>query len=136
MAIKRAKEPVVLTQPPPAAAPFSVPLEPAILIARSMELKRLVQIFLNGAHSLLPGGRPFLPHQGLLMTMRRAYDLGNAEVFVTTVEKYLTQAVTQLPQAGTRDDIPGHVQALRTLIEQAGFPLVAQRILSVISAPL
>ena len=70
------------------------------------------------------------------MLLRQAFEQHNAHTFIATVERYLIEATGNLAQAGTRDEIPGRVEALRTLIDEAGFAPVAQRILSVMNAPL
>lgn len=119
------------------SAPAPIPpMLPTVQLERSYPLRLVIQTMRNGAVSNTPGGRPFLPHAGLMHKIRQAYDQQDSELFLSLVQSYLEQAVRTLPQAGLVQEIPGKIVALRTLINEIGLYLVGQRMLAVIYAPV
>jgi hypothetical protein len=110
-------------------SPTEPTVPPSLLIARSMPLQQLLVILLNGAHTT-----QFTAHAGLMRLIWNAYEHKDADAFLRAVQTYLEQALSHVPQAGRREQIPERIEALRDLIEHAGLPLVGQRVLSVVHA--
>jgi hypothetical protein len=129
-------EPVEVPKPAPEpepvpTPPLQPPLSPTTLVMGNMPLRYLLTILINGSHDKM-----FTVHSGLIQLMYNAYRRKDAEAFITGVQRYLEQAVTHVAQSGRREEIPGRIQDLRSLIEQAGLEAVGQRILSVVHATI
>lgn len=114
--------------PSPTPEPQPV-LDPEALVMRNMGLQQVITIMLNGSRN-----PQFVVHAGLMQQIHTAFRKQDPDAFLLAVQTYLEQAVAHVAQSGKREEIPGRMENLTQLVEQAGLPLVARRVLSVVHA--